>query len=237
MGGHWSKRGALSRGRVHHGTPTTLSLMFPHLTESGYQSTRTATTYRSYEKHTLKRPASFCNCFSKSLPATPTLNFLKRHDTLACHHTAVKIKTTKQEKKVTLICAAPSDTYGAGTSRIRSHGTPASQGLAMTSPTPFLPSRVGAALMSDLRNLHPVCHTKRRSMAVEIKGFPRWTEAGLQLRARLTTAKIGTPAVKKGPPLTDIEILTVDTSRYRIQEVCKGYTQVNPLYPSPWRML
>lgn len=54
---------------------------------------------------------------------------------------------------LTLTRAAPSVTYGARTSRILSHGKPANHVLAMTSPTPFLPSRVGAALISDVKNL------------------------------------------------------------------------------------
>lgn len=56
----------------------------------------------------------------------------------------------------TLMCAAPSVTYGARTSRIRSQGKPANQVLAITSPTPFFPSLVGAALISPVKKLQKI---------------------------------------------------------------------------------
>lgn len=73
----------------------------------------------------------------------------------------IEIRFPNNLPALTLIRGAPSATYGAGTSRMRSHGTPASQGLAITSPTPFFPSLFGAALISEVKNL-AVCITEDR---------------------------------------------------------------------------
>ena len=66
----------------------------------------------------------------------------------------------------TFICAAPSVTYGARTSRILSQGKPANHVLAITSPTPFFPRRVGAALISPVKKLTPK-RINRRSIGVQ----------------------------------------------------------------------